>query len=530
MRFAEFSRYWATIALLCCGSVGAAACATQEATTGDDQEFKETMQVFGEDRVSDVLKGKPTLVPGTFQEFEKLFKVGRQCARTDSKEIFVVEEESSRATGEQKLGVALMPRAVITGCNTDTSNPDAVVKSFSLMAALISAPDAPNASKGDPMLFTPLEVMALDRRTGTYNFYVFFSNGTGKPGTMVRIVRKVDGKLIRFELTSAGKSITSAKETGACFTCHANGGPLMNEMSRPWTNWVSVVNEFPKDSKLKGETAAVVSEARDATNKHNRSSFANDLEQIMRAAIRVWIEGDLTMTSKGTISNKVGFGQMTIEGSTPGGVKLLLKSSFCETELNFANALDTIPNELFVDVDASAGTELVSADANGDLPVFQMPVRSEHDRAMEVFLQKRQYLQARTVRALRLVDDERDIFSAARCGLYGEVVKTALPVKPAEVDLRVRTLLAAKVKAKAFGTLSPARSAYLTALVDSKLSEEQADEKLQAYLDELQTRFATSQTKLTTATGRKTLNGLITARKDAARKMFPLAASPLPLM
>ncbi|MBM4345242.1 MAG: hypothetical protein FJ100_17875 [Deltaproteobacteria bacterium] len=517
---------WAGAALL----LALAAACDSGITSGDDQEFKETMAVFGDDRVSDVLKGKPNLVPGTFQEFEKLFKVGRSCPRTDSKEIFVVEEESTRATGEQKLGVQMLPRAVITGCNTDASNPDAVVKSFSLMAALVSAPDAPNAAKGDPMLFTPLEVMALDRRTGTYNFYVFFSNGAGKPGTMVRVVRKVDKSIVRFELTSAGKSVTSKQQTGECFTCHANGGPLMNELTKPWTNWVSVVNEFPKEAKLTGETAAIVSEARDVTLKHTRSSFANDLEQIMRAAIRVWIEGDLKMTSSGAISNKVGFGQMTIEGSTPGGVALLLKSSFCETELNYANALDTIPIELFADPDAAAGTELVPGDATGELTVFQMPVRAEHDRSMELFLQKRGYLQARTVRALRLVDDERDIFSTARCAMYAEVVKTALPVKPKDVDARIQGVLAAKVKAKAFGSMTSARAAYLAALVDPKKTEEQADELLQPYLDELQTRYETAKAKLATASGRSALTKLINGRKDAARKMFPKAASPLPLM
>lgn len=509
----------------------AGACASEaDVTAGEDQNFKETMNVMGDDRVTAVLKGKPQLVPGTFQEFEKLFKIGRQCARTDSKEIFVVEEESSRATGEQKLGTALMPRAVVTGCNTDPSNPDAVVKSFELMVALISDPSAPNAAKGDPMLFSPLEVMALDRRTGTYNFYVFFSNGPGKPGTMVRIIRDVDKKIKKFELTAAGASKVSTRVTNACFSCHANGGPLMNELTRPWQNWVSVVNEFPKESKLTGETASVVSESHDPALKHNRSSFANDLEQIMRAAIRVWIEGDLKMNNNGTIANKVGFGQMTLEGSAPGGLPLLLKSLFCETEINYATAADTYPVELFADPDSSAGTELVPADATGEIKVFQMPVRSEHDRDMEIFLQKRGYLSPRIVRAVRLVDDEKDIFSTARCALYPEVLKTALPTKPADLDKRVRDLLAAKLKAKALGTLQPARLAYLTALVDATRSEAQADEKLQAYLDELQTRYETAKAKLGTSAGKSALLKVVSGRKVAALKMFPGPAMPLPLM
>ena len=519
--------YRVGFALAC---LSAAACASPEATTGDDQEFKETMSVFGDDRVSTMLKGKPLLVPGTFQEFEKLFKVGRMCPRTDSKEIFIVEEESTRANGEQKLGMPLLPRAVVTGCNTDAANPDAAIKSFEMMAALISDPGAPNAGKGDPMLFSPLEVMALDRRTGTYNFYVFFSNGVGKPGTMVRVLRAVDGKIKKFEMTSKGASVASTKVTNACFSCHANGGPLMNEMKNPWVNWVSVVNEFPKDAKLTGETAAIVSEAHDFKGKHNRASFANDLQKIMEAAITTWIEGDLKMTNAGTIVNKLGFGQMTIEGSAPGGIKLLLKSAFCETELNYATALDTVPIELFMDPDAAGGTELVPADTTGELNVFQMPVRSAHDRAIEVFLQKRQYLSYRNFRALRLVDDERDVFSPARCALYAEVIKTALPAKPADVDKRIRDLLATKVKAKAFGTLQPARAAYLAALVDAKQSEEQAESLLPAYFDELQSRYSTLKGKLATATGRATLQKAMDARKASARKMFPDPAAPLPLM
>ena len=506
-----------------------ACAAASDVADGDDQNFKETVGVFGDDRVSAMFKGKPQLVPGTFQEFEKLFKVGRQCPRTDSKEIFIVEEESTRANGEQKFKMPLMPRAVVTGCNTDSSGTEPLQKSFELMIALISDPSAPNASKGDPMLFSPLEVMALDRKTGTYNFYVMFSNGAGKPGTLVRVMRATDGKMKKFELTAAGASVASTKTTNACFSCHANGGPLMNELTKPWPNWVSVVNNFPKESKLTGETASIVSEAHDATLKHNRSSFANDLEQIMRAAVRVWIEGDLQMTAKG-VSNKVGFGQMTLEGSMPGGLPLLLKSVFCETELNYASAADTYPNELFVDPDSAAGTELVPADASTALRVFQMPVRAEHDRDMEVFLQKRGYLTPRTVRALRLVDDENDIFSAPRCAMYAEVIKTALPTKPADTDVRVRDLLAAKLKAKAFGTLQPARAAYLTALVDAKQTESQADERMPAYLDELQARFATAKAKLATSAGKLALTKAISTRKASANKMFPGPAMPLPLM
>ena len=511
---ARFSRGCAVGSLL--ALVG---CTSGDVDVGEDQELKETMSVFGDDRVSKVLKGRPDLVPGTFQAYEKLFKVGRHCVRVDSKEIFIVEEESSRATGEQKFDTGLMPRAVITGCNTTPANPESIRKSFELMAALISAPDAPNAAKGDPMLFTPLEVMALDNRTGTYNFYVFFSNGTGKPGKMVRIIRTPAGKIQRFEMTASGASAASKEKTGECFTCHANGGPLMNELGHPWSNWVSVRKTLPK-GKLTGETKLVVDEAVASTT--GRSSFANELEVIMKEAIKVWIDGDM---------KKTGFGQMTLEGSAPGGLPLMLKSVFCETEMNYTSNGDAVPLELFLDRDGAEFAGISQGpDPNGEVDVFQLPIRSEHDRAMTFHLLKRGYLTLRTVEAIRLIDDEKDLFVKNRCGLHAELLKTKLPTAPKDVNVKIRDLIAAKVKAKAFGTLTPARATYLAALVDGKVADDALGTMREAYVAELQGRFAKLVAQMDSSSGRSTLKKRLEAQKAAARAMFPGNVSPLPLM
>src|SRR5260221_2190854 len=126
---------------------------------------------YGDDRVGAALKDHPELIPTNFGEYEQLFKVGRACARTDSKEVFVVQESQTRGqTGDEKTA-ALLPRAVITGCNTGNVRDFPTLRnSYSLMAALISDPRMPHAADGDTMVLTPVEAVALDNTTGEYNF------------------------------------------------------------------------------------------------------------------------------------------------------------------------------------------------------------------------------------------------------------------------------------------------------------------------------------------------------------------------
>ena len=491
--------------------------------TGDEQDVLEKKQLFGDDRVADALRDHPELVPASFQDYEKLFKVGRQCAREDSKEIFVVEEPSSRADGEQTKTNGLLPRAVVSGCNTDRTNPDSVKTSFELFAALISSPKAPGAATGDPMLFTPLEVMALDRFSGTYNFYVFTPNAAGKPGTIVRVLREPKTNTpIKFERGPDGKSKSSTAKTNPCFSCHVNGGPIMNEMARPWTNWVSVLKTLPKE-QLKGETLAIAAEAA-PIGDHSRSSFANDLEQIMKASIRAWVNGSSPTT---------GFGLMTLEGSTPGGIPLLLRSSFCQTELNYVSSSDTVPLELFVDPDAAAGSGLLAPPPiPGKLFPFQLPVRSEHDKRVEKYMQKMGFLSLRTVAALRLIDDEHDIFSKVRCDLHAELVKQTFDrAKPGDVDAAIRKLVAAKVTAKALGTMSADRTAYLAALVDTAKTDAAVATLKTVYLTkDLTPRITKATALLNDAKGQATLTARLTANKTAAKGMFPGASNPLPVL
>ncbi len=511
------------LASLLAGGLLACSASPDGAATGDEEDVKEKKTLYGDDRVGAMLRDHPELIPGTFQEYEKLFKVGRECARTDSKEIFVVEESSSRADGTQTHTDGLLPRAVVSGCNTgDRSNPDSIKASFELFAALISSPRAEHAAGGDPMLFSPLEVMALDNTTGTYNFYVFKPNGPGKPGTIIRVMRSPGtATVVKFEQTAGSKPKPSQAQTNPCFSCHVNGGPIMNEMSRPWTNWVSVLKTLPK-GKLAGETLSLVSEAAPIGDSR-RSSFANDLEQTMRASIRLWINGSTPTT---------GFGVMTLEGSTPGGIPLLLKSTFCETELNYASSSDTVPMELFVDADLAAGSGLQPAAAiAGQVFPFQLPMRAEHDKRVEKFMMKRGFITPRTALAVRLVDETRDVFSKARCDLHAELLKgtTFSKDKPADVDAAIRALLTAKLKAKAF-TLTAAQSDYMATLIDTTKDEGTLATVRAAYFAELTTRYGAATAQLEDAKGLLVLKAAVSARKQGARGLFPTPSNPLPVL
>lgn len=511
----------ALAALALVGSAFAAlGCGAEDPMVGDEDDIKETQTIFGDDRVGAALKSNAKGVPGSFPDFEKLLKVGRSCARTDSKEIFVVEEDSTRASGATMEVMELLPRTVVTGCNTDKTNPESVRTSFNLMAALVSSPDAPGAAKNDPMVLTPVEVMALDDKTGLYNFYVFESNGAGKTGTVTRIQRQPDGSIREFR-KEPGKALkTSTNADKRCFNCHVNGGPIMNEMTEPWTNWVSTHKQLP-ESKLAGETLSIVSEAAAPHGEHTRSSLANDLEQTMRAAIRTWVTG--VPTAPGS-----GHGPETITGVQPGGLAGLLKSTFCETELNFASAFDTIPLELFLDPSAVSGGSYARLPADPtDLFPILLPVRSEMDKRIELFLQKTGYLSARTIAAVRAVDDVNDVFSAARCGLYPDVIK-GLPTAPADVDARVRKVIGDRLKAK----LVPAgaRATYIAKLIDPAVDDATVKQAKIVYLADAAKAFSTATALMDTTAGRKQLKARVKARKAAAQAMFPNPANPLPVL
>ena len=523
----------AGIAAAACGAPGDDGTESgEEAQTGSEGDF------YGTDRVGAMLKGHPEKIPATFDAFETTFSVGRSCARKDSKEIFVVEESQTRLAGLKELHevtqTKLMPRAVITGCNAgDLSDPTTVKNSYSLMAALISDPDMHDTAKGDTMRMWPLEVVALDNTTGLYNFYVFEPAvmpsdpwavlPPGTPGRVTRVYRAKEtrpekaglGEFNVFERRlEKGKAVTAeAQPIGGgnrCFNCHVNGAPLMNEMQDPWTNWVSFKKNLPA-AQMSGTTQKLVSEAVPNATL-GTSSLANDLEPIMRAAIQTYVFGT-------TRSN--GWANTTLAGGLPGGVGHMLESVFCETELNYVSAGQSLPLELFVDKDAAGPSSITPPPSFGDDKTpFELPIRSARDKETESWLIQKKFLSAPTAMAVRLLDDENDIFSPARCGLLAEITKD-LGSDPAKVDERIRTVLTSKLDSLAFKTTQPKRAAYIKALLTVGIRREVAQRE---YLDELTNRFKALD---------KTDKGIKVKerfRKARARDKFNTRSSPLPIL
>lgn len=515
-------RFLAPVVLLSSLLAIAGGCEGEE--TGDEQNVAETKELFGDDRVADVLKGHLDKVPRNFKEFEKLFKVGRHCARTDSKEIFVVEESSSRATGMQQETDQLLPRSIVTGCNTGAGNPEdePSYMSYSLMAALFSSPDVDGAANGDPMVFDRVEVMALDRKTGLYNFYVMTpSSDPKKPGILQRVQLRPDGEVYTYTKDPTKKRLSTKKSADKlCNNCHVNMGPLMNEMHEPWTNWVSTHKTLPAGaSELSGETLSIVNESVAIDGSHSRLSLANDLEKTMTAAIRVWNEGS-------SAAPESGFIQANIDGDQPQGVDGLLESVFCETELQYATTFSTVPLELFVDPGAVAGGGFLPPQSysSDKFPVL-MPVRSDMDKRIETALIKKKVLQLRTVQGIRLVDDKNDVFSSARCGLYPTVL-SGLPDDVTLIDAHVRKTVREKLD-----SLVPngARRDYVKLLLADAAPADTKTARA-AYLAQAKTALTADVAKLQTKAGRDELKTRSQARKDAAHAMFDREANPMPIV
>ncbi len=501
----------------------------EEATSEED--IAEADGLFGDDRVADVLRKDLKKAPSSYQQAEVLFGMGRSCARTDSKEIFVVEEAQTRGNaGTSKTGT-ILPRAVITGCNTpDRVAPPEVYDpqwgSYSLMMALFSDPSSEAAKKGDTLVFDRVEVMALDRRTGLYNFYVFLPGPDPKgPGIMQRVRLMPDNSVLVYEKKPTSKRVSKAPSTEnrQCNDCHVNMGPLMNEMTEPWTNWVSTHKLLPVDANISGDTKSIVGEAASLDKSHARLSFANDLEKIMVAGMAAWNEG--LPKQDGTVVTGTGFVQANIDGDQPKRVGGLLKSLFCETELRYASGTETVPVEVFADPYVF-GSQLVKP-ASYSLDVFpmMMPVRSEMDKRIERGLMKKNVVSFATITAIRLFDEKNDIFSGIRCGIYPKVLDK-LPAAVDKVDAHLRTVLRGQVEA-----LIPAgpRREYARVLLDDTAKDKVSGAR-SAYLAEAVPRIKTEMGKVQTPAGRSELKKRSSERKALAEKMFPGTRVPLPLL
>jgi hypothetical protein len=432
------------------------------ACSARDEQVPRSSAVFGDDRVADALARDPARAPRTFVEHEALFGVGRACTRADSHEVYIIEENATRFAEAMIPTATPVPRAIVTGCNPKPESLDGVAVSFGLMTVM---PTDPSRLGPDPLARAPVEAMALDRTTGLYNFYVFDDAG------VQRIVR--EGSVVKTIVGGRDGTVTTRTETSPrCFGCHVHGGPLMAALADPWTSWVSTRDEEP--GGYSGETAAIVAESNQLKTS-KRAAFANALEGVMRNAIRSFVVS--------------GLGPRT-------DVRTLLRSVFCETELQWASTFDTVPLQIVVDPAAAAGSGLTRPIATDNFPQL-LPIRSEIDLKIEDYLVSTGVLSESTVRAIRLIDDANDIFSDKRCALYPRAVQNP-------TDAAIRTLV------------REATNDYGRAILDGR-------DDGGAYFTGLRARVANE------LANRALLEARLAARRARARAMFPGPMHPLPI-
>lgn len=439
------------------------------------------VEVFGDDRVADVLGRDPARAPRTFAEHEAMFGVGRACGR----ETFVIEEQGTRFAEVMVPLAHVAPRAIVAGCGTSAE----LAASYGLFTVM---PADPARDALDPLAPAPVEVMALDRRTGTYSFYVFDDS------SVQRIVRDASDQVFTLTARRDGAPPTRVPSGPRCYGCHVQGGPIMASLADPWTSWISVRHEKALGS-YRGETASVMT----------RVSGGDELEPIVRNALRV-----MTVGLPGVPDS--GLGPRTLAGLEPGGLPRLLRSVFCETELQWASASDTVPLQLFVDPGAAAGAGLMRPAAGDAFPSL-FPIRSEIDQRIEEWLVLRNLLSIETVRVVRLLDDANDVFSRARCSAF-DAVLAGLPSEPEKIDAHVRRALAPIVAA-----LPSVPASYARALFGDGDVAAARD----AYFTMIRVRLARDVAAL--GSDRATWEARVSTRRAAARAMFPTSAHPLPL-
>ena len=242
---------------------------------------------------------------------------------------------------------------------------------------------------------TFIEMQALDRASGLYNYWVF--NGSS--------------------FTFQGTSLQAAAGTISCGGCHRDGGVLMKELDEPWIHWESAGNPLP------GVDALFAAHGPMFGDRGN----GKELEQIVRTGNDAIVKARIDVQSN----------------AKTGNVATLLRPLFCAEQVNLDTAgrevdgpVTAIPADLLLDprwgiadgakIDAAAYEAAVTA-AGQTVP----GVTGRTDTEFKLVFPERAgfddaYLQALVARGIidedflldvLAVDFTRPLFSDARCGL-----------------------------------------------------------------------------------------------------------------
>src|SRR5262249_15933804 len=141
---------------------------------------------------------------------------------------------------------------------------------------------------------------------------------------------------------------------------------------------------------------------------------------------------------------------------------------------------------------------------------FQLPVRSVRDRETERWLVDRDYLCQADSLAIRLVDDENDIFSKDRCQVL-DAIRSKLTDQPDAVKSLIRSAVKATIASASWAASQPKRKAFAEALLTPDIRRDVAQRE---YFAELAQRFNAADKSIATIKKRES------AKKARARAMF----------
>src|SRR6185369_12192385 len=178
-----------------------------------------------------------------------------------------------------------------------------------------------------------------------------------------------------------------------------------------------------------------------------------------------------------------------------------------------ASVFDTIPMGLLLDPAAANLAALQAPIAPTGVQWSLLPVRAEIDVRIERFLQKANILRPDTVLAVRIMDDQHDVFSSRRCAVHAAVTPQLGP--GVSVDPVVRAAVLESVNSDPSG-MTTAQRDYIRTLVDPNATSDARDAAEAAYVSDLGDRLSAEAAKLDSPAGRSDLEARWMARQASA--------------
>ncbi len=241
---------------------------------------------------------------------------------------------------------------------------------------------------------TFVEMQALDRNTGLYDFWVF----TGG----------------RFQFK--GNSLAAAAGTSDCGRCHRDGGVLMKELDDPWLHWESADNPLPGADAMFAAHGAMLGQRGDGRELEALVRVGNDAIVAARIDAQIKPTGNLATLLRPLFCSE----QINLDaaGSTiDGPVSAIPADALLDPlwEMTTGVAIDPAADDAAVQ---AAGQVIPGISGRVDTEFkFAFPERAGFDTAYVRALITRGIIDEAFALDVLAIDFTRPLFSDARCGL-----------------------------------------------------------------------------------------------------------------